>query len=91
MRAAMPRSSRPDAPVPAESRAYGYYDRMIEVLEREGPAGSLPAVAVVLEHIAGSVGSRAAPTFAHAVETFLAADTIDGAWSAGTPPSTARP
>ena len=41
-----------DAPVPAESRAYGYYDRMIEALDREGPAGSLPAVAAALEHIA---------------------------------------
>jgi len=34
-----------DAPVPAESRAYGYYNRMIEALEREGPAESLAAAA----------------------------------------------
>lgn len=51
----------PDAPVPAESRAYGYYDRMIEALkrealEREGPVESLPAVAAALEHIAALLG-----------------------------------
>ncbi len=40
------------APVPADSRAYGYYGRMVEALDLEGPAESLPAVAAAVAHIA---------------------------------------
>ncbi len=47
-----------DAPVPAGSRAYGCYGRLIEALDREGPVESLPAAAAVLEHIAALLGDE---------------------------------
>jgi hypothetical protein len=42
----------PDAGIPQETQACGYYARAIEALEREGPGVSLPAVGALLRHIA---------------------------------------
>jgi hypothetical protein len=42
----------PDAGLPQETQACGYYAQAIEAVERESPGVSLPAVGAMLRHIA---------------------------------------